>query len=92
MATKNYNKIIYGGKTLIDLTGDTVIADKLLKGYTAHDKSGAKITGTIESKATATYKPSTEAQTIPAGFYLSGAQTIEGDVNLVAENIKNIFR
>ena len=46
MATKNYNKIIYGGKTLIDLTTDTVVADKLLLGYTAHDKSGALITGT----------------------------------------------
>lgn len=43
---KNYNKIVYAGETLIDLTGDTVVADKLLKGYTAHDKSGAVITGT----------------------------------------------
>lgn len=40
------NKVIYGGRTLIDLTGDTVTADKLLSGVTAHDKSGAKITGT----------------------------------------------
>ena len=41
-----YNKIIYGGKTLIDLTGDTVTADRLLKGVTAHDMSGETITGT----------------------------------------------
>jgi len=41
-----YNKIIYGGKTLIDLTGDTVTADRLLKGATAHDMSGEGITGT----------------------------------------------
>ena len=40
------NKIIYNGNTLIDLTGDTVTADKLLQGYTAHDRSGALITGT----------------------------------------------
>lgn len=39
------NKVIYGGKTLIDLTGDTVTADKILSGYTTHDKSGAVITG-----------------------------------------------
>lgn len=31
------NKVVYGGKTLIDLTGDTVTADKLLSGITAHD-------------------------------------------------------
>lgn len=41
-----YNKIIYGGETLIDLTGDTVSADKLIKDITAHDKSGVVITGT----------------------------------------------
>ncbi len=46
MANANINKVIYGGKTLIDLTGDTVSPDKLLKDVTAHDKSGAVITGT----------------------------------------------
>lgn len=46
MPNQNYNKIVYGGKTLIDLTADTISADKLLKDFTAHDKSGATITGT----------------------------------------------
>lgn len=45
------NKIIYGGKTLIDLTGDTVTADKLLNGIIAHDKSGEAITGTCDFDA-----------------------------------------
>lgn len=40
------NKIIYGGKTLIDLTGDTVAQDQVLKGKTFHDKDGAVKTGT----------------------------------------------
>lgn len=40
------NKIQYGNTTLIDLTSDTVTADKLMQGYTAHDRSGAVITGT----------------------------------------------
>lgn len=39
------NKVIYFGKTLIDLTADTVSADKLLSGQTAHDKTGAVIEG-----------------------------------------------
>lgn len=43
---KLYNKIIYGGKTLLDLTADTVTPDKLAEGITAHDKSGALVTGT----------------------------------------------
>lgn len=47
MANQYANKVVLAnGTTLIDLTADTVVADKLLKGYTAHDKSGAIITGT----------------------------------------------
>lgn len=45
------SKIVYYGETLIDLTGDTVEAAKLLKGITAHDKKGEKITGTFEAAA-----------------------------------------
>lgn len=41
------NKVVYGNNTLIDLTEDTVSADKLLAGETAHDKSGASIEGTV---------------------------------------------
>lgn len=46
-----HNKIIYNGKTLIDLTTDTVTADKMLSGVTAHDKSGEVITGTCDYDA-----------------------------------------
>ena len=46
MANTYYNKIIVNGQTKIDLTADTVTASKILKDYTAHDKSGAPITGT----------------------------------------------
>lgn len=40
------NKVIYGNNTLIDLTADTITAADLASGKTAHDKSGALITGT----------------------------------------------
>lgn len=43
---KLVNKVIFGDETLIDLTADTVSADKLTQGITAHDKTGAVITGT----------------------------------------------
>ena len=48
------NKVIYGGNTLIDLTSDTVIAEKMLKGYTAHDKSGTLVTGTCTNDVNST--------------------------------------
>lgn len=41
------------------------------------------------TKAAATYTPTTSNQTIAAGTYCSGAQTIKGDSNLVAGNIKS---
>lgn len=43
------NKVIYGGKTVIDLTADTVTADTLAKGATAHNAKGEQIMGTMES-------------------------------------------
>lgn len=47
MATNQYvNKVILGTEVKLDLSADTVTADKLAKGVTAHDKSGAPITGT----------------------------------------------
>lgn len=41
------NKVVYGGETVIDLTNDSVTPDKMLLGVTAHNKSGARITGTL---------------------------------------------
>ena len=46
MADKAYNKIIVNNQTLIDLTADTVSADKVLNGFTFHDKSGETKEGT----------------------------------------------
>lgn len=59
MANEYVNKVIYGGNTLIDLTADTVTADKILSGYKAHAASGAPLTGSCTydadtSDATAT--------------------------------------
>ena len=68
-------------------------SDKILSGYTAYVK-GNTITGSIPSKGATTYTPGTSNQTIASGQYLSGAQTIKGDSNLVASNIakgKSIF-
>lgn len=42
----------------------------------------------LTTKAAQTYTPTTTNQTIAAGRYLTGTQTILGDANLLAENIK----
>lgn len=46
MANEHVNKVVYGGETLIDLTGDTAIASDVLSGKKFHLKSGAQATGT----------------------------------------------
>ena len=39
------NKVVYRGKTLIDLTKDTITPDALLIGFTAHNAAGERIYG-----------------------------------------------
>lgn len=41
------NKVVYAGRTLVDLTADTVDAAHLAKGYTAHDAAGNQVVGTL---------------------------------------------
>lgn len=41
------NQVIYGGETLVDLTGDNVTPETLLEGVTAHGANGERITGTL---------------------------------------------
>lgn len=51
MANQYVNKVVVNGVTKLDLTGDTVAPAYVLKNYTAHDKSGAPITGMCEYDA-----------------------------------------
>ena len=46
MPGKTYNKAIINGITYIDLTSDTVVQNKVLEGFTFHDKNGAILEGT----------------------------------------------
>ena len=46
------SKIVFNAKVLIDLTGDTVTAAKLLEGATAHGKDGERVTGTMLDRNT----------------------------------------
>ena len=64
--TKYNSKIVYFGETLMDLTEDTIDAASLLSGKTAHDKTGAPITGTC------TYdSDTTDATAVAAEILLS---------------------
>ena len=60
------NKVVYGSTVLIDLTADTVTADKILTNYTAHDASGAVITGSCD------YDVNSQSATVQVAEILSG--------------------
>ncbi len=71
----------------------TAGAAQILAPYTIGTEGGL-VTGTIPSRGTATITPGTTNQTIAAGQYLAGSQTIAGSGNLKPENIVdgiNIF-
>lgn len=66
-------------------------------GYISSGTAGnasVSLTASVTTKAAATITPGTSNQTIAAGTYLTGAQTIAGDADLVGSNIlstANIF-
>lgn len=57
-----------------------VVVNAISKTYIGSD---------VTKKTATTYTPRTSDQVISSGVYLSGPQTIKGDSNLVAGNIKN---
>lgn len=86
MANNTYvNKVIFGGDVIMDISSDTVTANKVLYGYTAHDKSGAPITGNCTFDSDTTDADATTDE-ILAGKYayvnktkLTGSMTNQGE-------------
>lgn len=60
-----------------------------LSKVTVNAISSTYIGSDVTKKSAATYIPKTTDQSIASGQYLSGTQTIKGDANLVAGNIKS---
>ena len=86
MANNQYvNKVIFGNEVVIDLSSDTIAANKLLNGFTAHDKTGAPITGECTYDSDTTDADATTDE-ILAGKYayvnkakLTGTMTNQGE-------------
>lgn len=76
------SKVVYGGNTLIDLTADTVVADKLLAGYKAHGADGVVIEGSC------TFDADTQDATATAAEILSG-KTAYNKGNKITGSMKN---
>lgn len=76
------SKVIYGGQPLIDLTADTVTADKLLVGAKAHGADGEVINGAC------TFDADTQDATATAAEILTG-KTAYNKGNKVTGTMKN---
>lgn len=70
-----------------DVSDTTATAGDVRTGKYFYTSAGVKTQGTIADQAAQTITPTTTDQTIASGKYLTGAQTIKGDANLVAANI-----
>ena len=100
--TGSYNEAT-GGPTLQSKTVSPSESTQMVSpdsGYDGLSKvtvnaiSSTYVGSDVTKKSAATYTPKTTDQSIASGQYLSGTQTIKGDANLVAGNIKsgvNIF-
>lgn len=65
-------------------TDEKLMADNVTVCAIPSDYVGSR----VPTQAAQTITPTTTDQTIASGTYLTGAQTIKGDENLLAENIK----
>lgn len=62
------NKVVYGNRTLVDLTGDTATANDVLNAKKFHTKAGVQTTGTLVNILYGTSAtPSQSASNYPAG-------------------------
>ena len=80
------------GTNTLTLSKTISVTPSVTAGYVASGTAGnssVSLTASVTTKGATTYTPTTSNQTIASGTYLTGAQTISGDANLVAGNIKS---
>ena len=78
MPNQYVNKVIYGGNTLIDLTGDTVSATDVLSGVKFHLPSGEQKTGTCAFDVDSSDCTATVAEVLATKTFAKGGSVLTG--------------
>lgn len=75
------SKVVYGSQVLLDLTGDTVTKEKILKGYKAHGADGEPIVGECEYDANTQDATAQEAEILSGKVAYNKGNRIVGKMN-----------
>ncbi len=74
------SKVVYGGKTLIDLTQDTVESDKLLRGFKAHGADGEPVEGTCDFDVDSSGATAVAAEVLSGKTFAKGGSMHTGSM------------
>ena len=80
------------GTNTLTLSKTVSVTPTVTAGYVSSGTAGnssVSLTASVTTQGATTYTPTTSDQTIASGTYLTAAQTIKGDANLLAANIKS---
>lgn len=84
------NKVVYSNNTLIDLTSDTVTADTLSQGITAHDKTGTEIVGSLSTASEALINMMSGNRFDITASEINGLTEVAGEVFSNNQKIRNV--
>ena len=86
--TKYNNKVVLGDEVLIDISSDTITASDLAYGVTAHDRTGAPITGTSTKDSDTTDATATQSEILATKTaYVNGTKVTGNMPNIGAQTI-----
>lgn len=74
------SKVVYGGRTLIDLTADTITPSDVINGKTFHKSDGTIATGTSTYDVDSSAATAAQAEVLTGKTFAKGGQILTGSM------------